>query len=327
MKGIFVKVLVLALLCGSFSSCLNKETPVPLKPKGEATSGAIDMSEDYRWQVYFSFKNNIMVGKNLITAWDLGFEATPEGRRVILNGAKFRMAVYPVNKSQLSDVNISDTTGVASRIDMPSGSLDSTAIGEWKPGNIFILNRGTDESGADLGICKIQIVSVDEKKYLVRFADFNGSGEKTIEISKDEDYNFSFLSFDNGGKTLIVEPPKAEWDIAFTKYTHLYYDLDLRYSVVGCLLNHYKTAAGVETESKTFEEIDLKKAAKVDLSSLTSSIGFEWKSYNINAGKFTVDATRFYIIRDQQDVFYKLRFVDFYNNGIKGNPQFEFQRL
>lgn len=327
MNGFFIKVSVLILLCGSFSSCLNKETPVPLKPKGEQSSGMVDMSEDYRWQVYFSFKNNTMVGKNLITAWDLGFETSPEGRRVILNGAKFRMTVYPVSKSQLSAVNISDTTGVASQIDMPSGSLDSTAIGEWKPGNIFIINRGTDEAGADLGVCKIQFISVDEKKYVVKFADFKNLEETTIEVPKDEKYNFSFLSFDNGGKTVMVEPPKAEWDIAFTKYTHLYYDLDLRYSVVGCLLNHYKTSAGEETDSKTFEEIDLSKAAKVTLSSLTSSIGFEWKSYNINAGKFTVDATRFYIIKDQQDVYYKLRFVDFYNKGIKGNPQFEFQRL
>lgn len=327
MNTLFRNILLLMLSCGSLSSCLNKETPVPLLPPGSQTKATVDMSEDYRWQVYFSFKNNTMVGKNLITAWDLGFETSPEGRRIVLNGAKFRMAVYPVNKSQLSAVYISDTTGVTSQIDMPSGSLDSTAIGEWKPGSIFILNRGTDESGADLGVCKIQIVSVDEKKYVVKFADFKSSEEITIEVPKDEKYNFSFLSFNDGGKTVMVEPPKAEWDIAFTKYTHLYYDLDLRYSVVGCLLNRYKTAAGEETGSKTFEEIDLSKAAKVALSSLPSSIGFEWKSYNINAGKFTVDATRFYIIKDQQDVYFKLRFVDFYQNGIKGNPQFEYQRL
>ena len=327
MKNIFSSFLLLSILCGSFSSCLNKETPVPLKPAGQETVGDVELADDYRWQVYYSLKNNTVVGKNLFTSWDLGFETSPRGNRIILNGAKFRMVAYRTGKQDFAAVTIADTIGVASQIDMPSGSLDSTAIGDWKNGDVYILHRGVDELAADLGMRKIQFVSVDATKYVVRFSALNGADEKTLEIPKDEKYNFCYLSFDGGGKTLTVEPPKTEWDIVFSKYTYLYYDLDMRYSVVGCLLNHFNTSAGEDTASKLFATIDLEKAASVKLSSLVSTIGFEWKSYDINAGKYSIDTSRYYIIHTQDEIFYKVRFIDFYKSGVKGAPKWQYQRL
>lgn len=320
-------ILITAMSSGLLS-CMKKELPVPLKPQGKEITASVEMTEDYKLQVFYSLRNNTVVATNKYTAWDLGFETAPEGWHIILNGAKFKMAVYPIKK-KFEEVTSADTTGIASLIDVASGDADSTAFGDWrKTEKTYIIHRGTDETGKYLGMEKIQILSVDASKYVVRFAAIDGSNDKTLEVLKNEQYNYTFLSFDGGGKTLLIEPPRKEWDIAFTKYTHFYYDLDMRYSVVGCLLNSYNTSAGRDSVTKNFAEIDLRKVASVMLRREIDVIGFEWKSYDLNTGKFTVDAGRHYIIRSgEEGVYYKLRFVDFYMNGVKGTPQFEYQRL
>jgi hypothetical protein len=321
-------ILLLTLL-SVFSSCLNKETPVPLKPKGAETTASVEMGEDYHWQMYFSLKNNTMVGKALYNSWDLGFENEASGYHIVLNGGKFGMMAYRTAKTDFAAVTIKDTTGIEGRIDMPSGSLDSTAIGDWRNSNtVYIINRGTNESAKWQGFEKIQVLSVDATKYVVRFSAIDGSNEKTMDIPKDNQYNLGFLSFADGGKTLTVEPPKAEWDIVFTKYTHYYYDLEMPYSVVGCLLNRYQTVGGLlDSTSKDFAAIDLEKASKVKLTSFNSAIGFDWKYYDLNTAKYTVASNKHFVILSQQGVYYKLRFVDFYQAGVKGAPKWEYQQL
>jgi hypothetical protein len=311
------------------SGCLNKETPVLLKPGGTAILAGIDMGEDYRWQVYYSLKHNAVVGRNLYTAWDLAFEASADGWHIKMNGAKFRMVAYRTTKTNFATVTVSDTTGCTSQIDAPSGNLDSTGIDDWRKGNVYILHRGTDQYGNELGIVKMQVLSVDELQYSIRFSDINDNQGKIMimSIPKDSAYSFRFFSFDEGGKLVAIEPPKDQWDIVFTRYTHYYNDLDLRYAVVGCLLNSYQTRAEQDTVHKVFPDIDLPAAMGVKLSARINAIGFEWKSYDLNTGKFTVDSRRIYLIADQSGIYYKLRFLDFYKAGVKGVPQWEFQRF
>lgn len=328
MKINYRNILLLLTLISGLCSCLSKETPVPLQPKGDETTATVELGADYPLQVYYSLKNNTVVGKNNYGIWDLGFETAADGYHIILNGAKFNMVSYRTNKKDFSAVSIADTAGLEAKIDMPSGSLDSTAIGDWRDGNVYIIFRGLDELTKNQGVRKIQIISVDANKYIVRFAEINGANEKTLEIVKDGKYNFTFLSFNEGGNSLLVEPPKEEWDIVFSKYTHYYYDAaKTKYSVLGCLHNRYNTSAGRDTATKSFSEIDLQQAASVTLLPNINVLGYDWKSTDADF-RFIVHPEIQYIIKDQGGVYYKLRFVAFYNNmGIKGNPKWEYQRL
>ena len=59
-----------------------------------------------------------------------------------------------------------------------------------------------------------------------------------------------------------------------------------------------------------------------------NSIGFNWKEYDLTSGVYTVFANINYIIRDNELRYYKLHFIDFYNDlGVKGYPKFEIQEL
>lgn len=311
-----------------FSSCLNKETAVPLPPHvpGDESVGTVNMENDYRYQIFYNLKNNAIVQTGKFTLWDLGFETSVAGWHIVLNGARV-MKAYKTAKTDFTAVKMSDTAGVAGELDMPSGSLDSTAIGDWRSGNVYIINRGYDETGDAQGFVKVKILASDAAKYTIQFGDISGTNTFTIEVPKNDAYNLSHLSFDNGGKALFAEPPKKEWDIVFTKYVHIYYELDnTPYSVVGCMLNRYETLGALDTSHVAFKEIDITHALEVPLSAAVNSIGFDWKTYT--GSTYKVDPTKCYVIRNAEGQYFKLHFIGFLDkSGIKGNPAWEYQRL
>lgn len=306
-------------------SCKKAELPVPAHDPGNVTTTTVNMESNYKWQLFYDLKTNNVVGQNLKTSWDLGFEATENGYRIILNTSK---AMFARNTGNINFTSITDTIGFAlnKKWDEPSGNLDSTAIGDWRSANnVYIIDRGYNETGVHQGFRKIQLQTVDANKYIVRFSQLNGTGDITLQINKDSTYNFQFLSF-NTGSVLIVEPPKALWDLEFTQYTHIFYSTTVTpYLVTGCLLNRYKTIAKMDS-LVTFSSINLASAENYILSPSINTIGYTWKTYT--SGLYVTHSQMNYIIKDSEGFYYKLHFIDFYNgSGVKGNPKWEFQQL
>ncbi len=306
-------------------SCKKEELPVPAHDPGNVTTATVNMESNYKWQLFYDLKTNTVVGQNLKTSWDLGFEATSSGYRIILNTSK---AMFARNTGNTDFTAITDTIGFAvnKKWDEASGNLDSTAIGDWRTtNNVYVIDRGYNETGVHQGFRKIQFQTEDANKYIVRFSQLNGTGDVTLQINKDSTYNFQFLSF-NTSNVLIVEPPKATWDLEFTQYTHIFYDIPpIPYLVTGCLLNRHNTTAIMDS-LVTFASIDLPSAENYILSPNINTIGYNWKTYT--GGVFVTRPQMNYIIKDSEGFFYKLHFIDFYNDsGIKGNPKWEFQQL
>lgn len=311
-------------LCTILFSCKKAELPVPKHDAGNVTTSTVNMDASYKWQIYFDLKTNSVVGQNLKTAWDLGFENGAAGFHVVLNTAKF---MFAYNTGDTNFSAIVDTIGFAlnKKWDSPSGSLDTTAIGNWQGlNNVYIIDRGYNETGVHQGFIKIQIQAVDATSYIVRFAQLNGTGDITLVINKNDNYNFTFLSFSTSS-TLLIEPPKDTWDLVFTQYTHIFYDPTEPYLVTGCLSNRYNTMASVDSVN-SFTQIKFENISNYTLSNHINIIGYDWKTYT--GGTYVTDPNTNYVIKDSEGFFYKLHFIDFYNqSGIKGNPKWEFQKL
>ncbi len=313
------------ILIAVLFSCKKEETPVPKPEPGDVTSASVTMGSDYKYQTYFDLKTNSVVGVNLKTDWDLGFECSQNGFQVILNAAK---SMYAYN-TNISDFNsITDTIGFETnkKWDAPSGDMDSTAIGDWQTNtSVYIIDRGYNEIGTHQGFRKIQFLSVNELSYQIRFADLNGDNEKTMKIDKDDAYNFSFLSFSTQN-TVMIEPPKETWDLVFTQFLHVFYEPELIiYLVTGCVLNRYQTSA-IKDVNIDFSEITLDYAENKILKSEIDVIGYDWKTYT--GGAYITNSEYNYIIKDSEGFYYKLHFIDFYSEtGQKGTPVFEFQQL
>ncbi len=311
----------------ALSSCEKKELPVPLHNQGNVITATVNMDVSYKWQIFYNLKTNSIVSQNLKTAWDVAFETIPTGYRMILNSSKAMFALN-TNKKDFAVVTFIDTVGFSSNRhwDAPNGNMDSTAIGDWRTSsNVYILDRGYDEHGTALGYEKIQILSVNDSNYSVVFSTLNGATGTTLTIKKDSTYNFSFLSFDNGGQVVMIEPPKNQWDFVFTQYTEVFYNPTTPYIVTGCLLNHYNTMAAMDSIDN-FLQITYNNIANYVFFHAVNEIGYDWKTFT--GSKYIINSAKNYIIKNCAGVYYKLHFVDFYNStGAKGNPKWEFQGL
>ncbi len=316
---------ILCILVFIFSACEKQELPVPKHTISNAITTSVDMSSNYQWQVYYDLETNCVVSKNYKTDWDLGFETGEDGFHVILNTST-SMFAFCTNSSDFESVLDTNGFSVNKRWDEPSGNLDSSAIGDWRTHDkVWIIDRGYSASGSALGFKKIKLLSVSNTAYTFQCASMNNSDSETINITKHNDYNFTFFSFNTGEEVLTIEPPKKNWDICFTQYLHIFHNPTQPYLVTGCVSNRYKTSSAIERLSP-FQTINYTSIEHFSFSNAINSIGYDWKTYR--GGLYVTDPTKVYLIKNRNNKYYKLHFIDFYSTGgSKGNPTWEYQAL
>lgn len=328
------QLLTFIFLLFILSSCFEEDTMVPPHEPGDLEVGVAELTENYQYQVFYDLQSNSTLKQNLISKWDLGFETSDSGWHVILNTTKMMLAG---NTGETDFETVVDKGDIEMNFDPSHGNLDSLAIGQWysmeedipvSKKMVYVIDRGTDEDFNLVGEKKITFDFEDENSYRIRFANLDGSEENSMIIPKDTFVNFVCVSFENG--IVDIEPNKQNWDLQFGKYsTLLYTDAGdpYPYLVTGVLINPHKVAA-VRDTIHTFEEIDYAIAEKKEFSTKRDTIGYEWKDYDFDNGRYSVLPDKIYILKDTEGYFFKLRFIDYYNDtGEKGYPTFEFLRL
>jgi hypothetical protein len=310
------------------TSCEKAEKAIRLPDKGPAQMVRVDMGEDYEDQIFFDFETGQPVMTSKVFSWDLAFENGANGYHIFINGGK-NVLVY---NSQMTNPDlVLNTSSVGTedwRFDAPSALPDSTAIGEWRntsgqsKNEVYLIKLPGDV------FKKIVIESVSSTEYVLQYGDMSGP-MNTITISKNDAYNYSYFSFDNGGHIPMPEPPKATWDIVFTQYRFIYYELNnFPYLVNGALLNPYNTTGKVDTLTP-YENIDYNHVLNSGpFSDHRDVIGFLWKKYNFGNGRYEIMPGRTYIVKNRNAQVWKLKFLDFYSpTGLKGSPSFQFERI
>jgi hypothetical protein len=331
----YLPAVILASFC--LLSCDKRELPVkPYQPEEEVVipghepgpllTTRVDMEKDYRNQIWYSLQKDSVISMNLKTDWDLAFESSPEGWRIMLNGAK-AMRAYRTTASSLAEVQSTGSDfATASQADMPSGNPDSTAIGNWKESNpVYIINRGYGLDGKTLEHYKLKIISEDAASYTFEYAALKSTEVLQGTVYKNGEYNYTAFSFESR-RQLTIEPKKTDYDLCFTQYTHLFLDPVMYYQVSGVLHNAYNTRVA-RIPDKDFRQITIADTMAYHYETRRDRIGYDWKSFDLNRNLYTVNTRLCYIIHDSRGVYYKLRFIDFLNAGVPGYPRFEFRRL
>ena len=326
--------LILAALF--FTSCFKQDEQITPHPRGNVITDTIPMTENYLYQVYFNLATGKIISKNAKTLSDLGFECSQDGWKIILNTSDFMKAgdlgIVPFGQAQ-------DTTGKVMKFDKSDGNPDSLAIGKWYSVNngdtvsndhVYVIDRGLDENGNHLGFNQVIFDSLKNGSYFFRVAPLKGGQVINGKATKDPSVNYMFYSFSSGGSVQQLEPPMNSYDLLFTQYTTMLYTSlgeAYPYLVTGVLLNRYSVAAKSDTID-SFSSITLQSVQNMQLSSNLDGIGYDWKTFNFEAGSYTVRENVVYIIRDTGGMYYKLRFIGFYNTfGQKGYPIIECQPL
>lgn len=321
------------------SSCFKEDERIAPRDRGGKVTATVAMTQTYKYQVYYSLEDSMATAVTDKQSFDLAFENRIDGYRILLNTANFMMAA-PSGKNNFEEVN--SIAGLNMQFDPSDGNLNETAIGDWMAisgadtifsGEVYVVNRGFDELGNALGYRKIVFDSLKKDRFYFRYAMLNSNEFVSTYVNKTPDRNFSYYSF-NTNEQVFPEPPKSSYDLLFTQYTTLLYTNTgepYPYLVTGVLLNRFNTLAAQDS-TKAFDEINLEDALNHSYGDTLDQIGYDWKDVvgDVSSGAvyYEVKPEQTYFLRNQNDFYFKLRFISFYNNaGEKGYPTIEFQRL
>jgi len=323
------------------TSCFKEdEKVVPARP-GDVTTKVIELLPDYSYQVYFKLSTNEETGRNLKDIWDISLTTTADDYTLFLNSSRFVKIAH--TESDNFDVTYS-TEGFVWQFDESTGNPLGNAIGKWwtdgpdgpvSLNEVLLVDKGIDADGLPAGFLKIQPqLNPLTKVVSIRIANLNGSDERIFSFNKIDGLSVVSMSFDNGQNEIQPEPPAESWDLVFTQYTTLLFTdtgEPYPYLVTGVLINDTLVSAVMDSITP-FETITREFADGLIFSTQKDVIGYDWKKVigDVTSGNVTYSAIpkMVYIIKDADGFYYKLRFVDFYNNlGQKGYPTFEYQKL
>ncbi len=276
--------------------------------------------------------------------WDLGFYTGADDFRVILNSSAAMMA-KAINKNDLAAVTAADTVGFSAEvsfnqfapstsslpyIDYPNGDLTRTAIAAVSSmetdNKVYIVNRGLSPGSpaAARGWKKIRVIRNAAGGYTLQHADISSGSYSSIDIPKDDLYYFRYISFENG--VVSVEPPKKKWDLAWTYFSnvtnfgsgevpYLFQDI--------ILLNRNVQVVKVMTATKAFADFGEADIAGQTFLTAQNAIAADWRSGGGPGTSPAVRTDRFYIVKDGDNNYYKVRFTALTQNGERGYPAFE----
>ncbi|WP_299176561.1 HmuY family protein [uncultured Chryseobacterium sp.] len=361
-----MKKIIFCLFIGTsfiFQSCINdNEDPVAVAPTDGAVvnpdmGGATEPN-----QVWFDLGTNSEVITQR-TDWDLAFYSG-NAFKVMLNSSVMMAAGKIPDAAHIDEVTeaavatLKDQVQVANfnpanvafiddvKGDFPAGY---TAIKEIKANDaenpVYLVNMGNEiysgtvatgsvaTGGDSRGWMKIQVIR-SGNGYKIKYANLNDTTHKELIITKNPAYNFNFVSL-KSNKEVSVQPEKKKWDICFTVFTntitgagsYIYADFVTINTMGGAGAYEIKVAApasGVETYNHF-------KASDIDQSKFIYNdqrvIGANWRN-PVGANGLEVYGDRFYVIKDAEGYYFKLRFTRLTNvAGERGRPQFEFKPL
>lgn len=274
-------------------------------------------------------------------SWNLGFYQGGQFR-VILNPG-YQSSAAPTAKTDITAVTLADTTSVPN-LDFAPGGEGTLALADSWDGDLT--KTAFAEVSATETQNKVYLVSFEGSKtknkwykvkvnrngegYKVQFAKIGETSIQTVDIPKNADVNFSFLSLETG-KTVAVEPRKVNWDIQWGYSTSNagtvpptpYWFQDF------VLLNYAAGAEAAEVLETTVTYANYAEAniATTIFAKTRDAIGSKWRVTSPGATT-GIRKDRFYVVKDPLGNIYKLKFVSMglgADGGERGKPVIEYK--
>jgi hypothetical protein len=296
----------------------------------------------YPDKVFIDLSANRQTGV-LRTSWDLGFYNGADDYRVTLNSS-LNMMVKQISKNDLTTVTATDTIGFAADVafsqtnpqvsqlayfDYPDGALTKTAIASISAtatdNKVYIVNRGNGVGtpAPARGWKKIRIIRNATGGYTLQHADIAATTFTSVDIPKDDAYFFKYASFETG-VLASVEPQKKKWDIAWTYFANVFNpgggEVPYLFQDI-ILINRNVQIARVMTTTKTFADFGEADIAAQTYLTTQNAYAADWRSTTPSPAAARTD--RYYIIKDGDNNYYKVRFTGLTQNSERGYPSYE----
>jgi len=281
------------------------------------------------------------------TSWQLGFYSGSDFK-VILSSLSGASAIQ-VNKTDISTVTESDVDlntlrlgqgqGTFSIIDDPreDNILSKTAIAAISAtdadNKVYVVNPVGGSTGAILSTDSIYKIRVLRKSngYTLQYAKLKETAFKTVDILKNPDYNFQFVSLFTGA-VVTAEPAKASWDLVWS--WSVYFTATIPYSFsdmvfinnLGGVTAFERVYASADIAAAAYASFTRDSVARYTASSSRAVIGSNWRA---TTGATGVKKDRFYVLKDPAGNTYKLKFLSFttQDGGTRGKPQIAYELI
>ncbi len=314
------------------ASCEKKEHPysLPNRPTDSVTLFQLNLGEKYEDQVYIDFTDSNFIKSNVKNAcWDIAIDCSFDYQRIYMNGGK-GVFIAVLGKGNFSQqVNLAN---IKWRWDESSGA-DSIVVKNWchyftrqNLDSVYLIDCGP-ESEPDKRYFQFRVSSINYPYTIeLTVANLNGQLVNKAIINKDPSKLNVYYNFAEK-KVINFEPRIFDWQFCFLRTRWVYYEFNppLVYTVTGVHINSKTMMVAVDS-SMSFESITKKSVEDLKFSSKRDVVGFDWKIYDFDEGRYKARSFVNYIFKTKspQPKLYKLRFTDYYNKqGIKGSPKFE----
>ncbi len=295
--------------------------------------------------VYLDFSTD-KVATALRSGWDLGFYSGTDFRVILNNTASAGAKV--LSKFDLNTVTLSDTAGLTlatsqtapdvshfAFFDNINGDINQTVIPAVSATDalnpVIILNRGNGGGLAPRTWVKLRVLR-NATGYTLQYAGLQETTFRTLSITKNELYNFQYVSIDNG--VVSVEPEKLKWDIvwSYSQYQANFGAGFVPYNFSDLIAVNY--LSGVQVKEKIYADATTAAAAylafnrdSINVNPVSTgrwAIGSNWRTTQPAIG---ARLDRFYLIKDANGNFYKLKCLAMgigTDGGTRGKPEFKY---
>lgn len=306
------------------------------------TTVSMSMGTSYQNRVFFDFSSNTSISQAADT-WDIAFyRNSTMDKGIKVNDAK-NITVYQVsaNPSDFDAVLPSQKSTWGNPVYNPDqttriqdGAFDSSTLLPSGPFNfgwgnyniathkvqgqvVFVLDYGNENYYKFF-------INEFSAGYSFKYAQWNGTSwnptQTKLLTNGSDDAFFNYFSFTTGEKVNNMEPPKANWDLMFTRYytNYVYSGGSMMYKMAGVIQNPSVTVARVQPETQATSTANL-PASSAFLGTITA-VGHSWKP---TSGAPLADVV--YYLKQGSD-YYRMYFIT--NEGAStGNMYFKYKNI
>jgi hypothetical protein len=325
-KNGFLILTVIAVL--GISSCEKDSESLTTK------SETLSLGTGYENDIYYRLSDGLTTPVARAN-WDIAFSVPAREAAILTNGGSgVTLKAYPLTPNWTwadaidttgyytwTTLNNSDTSWVEGAFNMNATGHPNYGWGDYSEVthnltgvSLYII---TTRNGMGKKIWIDNKISVDQK-YTFRYADLSGMNEQVVTLDlAGKNKNFVYYSLETN-EEVDREPETDMWDIVFTKYI----DKSQNYNVTGVLQN-----IGITAQEST--DVDPLPEVMPSTGYMTnmSTIGSDWKNFDMNTFTYTVDDTRVFYVKDLNEKIYRIRFTAFEGGFTTGNLSFDISTI